>query len=138
MFPILFRIGPFSLHTYGVFVALGFFAGIALALREAGKSGINREKIFDLFFSIVLAAIVGSRILYVLLNFHQYRGDPMGIIRIWEGGLVFYGGLILAAGVTIWYVRRNELELWPVADLLAPSIALGHFFGRLGCFSAGC
>ena len=138
MLPILFRIGPFSLHTYGVFVALGFLAGITFALREARKSGINREKIFDLFFYIVLAAIVGSRILYVLLNFHQYREDPIGVIRIWEGGLVFYGGFILAVGVTIWYVRRNELELWPVADILAPSIALGHFFGRLGCFFAGC
>jgi len=112
--------------------------GITLAMREAGKLGINREKIVDLFFFIVLAAIVGSRILYVFLNFNQYRGDLIGIIRIWEGGLVFYGGLILAAGVTIWYVRRNELELWPVADVLAPSIALGHFFGRLGCFFAGC
>lgn len=138
MLPVLFRIGPFSLHTYGVLVALGFLAGITLAMREAGKSGINREKIVDLFFFIVLAAIVGSRILYVFLNFNQYRGDLIGVIRIWEGGLVFYGGLILAAGVTIWYVRRNELELWSIADVLAPSIALGHFFGRLGCFFAGC
>ncbi|UCD72256.1 MAG: prolipoprotein diacylglyceryl transferase [Syntrophobacterales bacterium] len=138
MLPVLFRIGPFSLHTYGVFVALGFLAGITFAVREAGKSGINREKIFDLFFYIVLAAIVGSRILYILLNLHQYRGKPIGMIKIWEGGLVFYGGFILAVGVTIWYVRRNELELWSVADILALSIALGHFFGRLGCFFAGC
>jgi phosphatidylglycerol:prolipoprotein diacylglycerol transferase len=138
MFPFLFRIGPLSLHTYGVFVAIGFLAGITLALREARKAGMDPGKILDLFFYIVLAAIVGSRILYVLLNFHQYRGDPIGIIRIWEGGLVFYGGLILAAGVVIWYVRRNELGLWLVADVLAPSIALGHFFGRLGCFFSGC
>jgi phosphatidylglycerol:prolipoprotein diacylglycerol transferase len=92
----------------------------------------------EIFFYTVFSAIIGSRILFVLINFDSYREDLLQVFKIWEGGLVFYGGLILAAGVAIGYMRWHRLPLWKLADLFSPSIALGLVFGRIGCFLAGC
>ena len=138
MYPVLFRIGPFTLHTYGVFVAIAFLSAIALALREARKQGEDANKILDLSFYMLVAAIVGSRILYVLVNWSAFRHDPLEIVRIWRGGLVFYGGFIGALLTALWYIRRKGLPLLKTADIVAPSIAFGQSVGRIGCFFAGC
>ena len=138
MYPVLFRIGPFTLHTYGVFVAMAFLSAIALALREARRVGEDADKILDLCFYMLLAAIVGSRILYVLVNWSSFSQDPFDIVRIWRGGLVFYGGFIGALITALWYIKRKGLSILKTADILAPSIAFGHFVGRIGCFFAGC
>ncbi|NVM56917.1 MAG: prolipoprotein diacylglyceryl transferase, partial [Desulfobacterales bacterium] len=138
MYPVLFRIGPFALHTYGVFVAMAFLSAIALALREARRLGEDADQILDLCFYVLIAAIVGSRILYVVINWPTFEQDPMEIVRIWHGGLVFYGGFI-GALLTAWlYIRRKGLQLWKTADIMAPAIAFGQFVGRIGCFFAGC
>jgi phosphatidylglycerol:prolipoprotein diacylglycerol transferase len=92
----------------------------------------------DLGFYILLAAIIGSRLFFVLVNAGHYASHPLDILKIWEGGLVFYGGVLLAVPVTVWYVRKTGMDLWRTADIFAPSIAIGHVFGRLGCFAAGC
>jgi phosphatidylglycerol:prolipoprotein diacylglycerol transferase len=92
----------------------------------------------DLFFYTVLAAFLGSRILYVLINLDVFCQDPLQAFKIWEGGLVFYGGLIPAAGVAFWVMKRHRLPVWKLADLIFPLIALGLSFGRMGCFLAGC
>jgi phosphatidylglycerol:prolipoprotein diacylglycerol transferase len=138
MFPILFRLGSLTIHAYGFFLALGFIAGLVLATLRARKEGIAFERVVDLFFYTVLSAIVGSRILFVLINFDFFRKDPLQMIKMWEGGLVFYGGFLLAVGVSIGYMRWNRLPIWRWADLFSPPIALGLFFGRIGCFFAGC
>ena len=138
MYPVLFRIGPFTLHTYGVFIAMAFLSAIALALREARREGEDANKILDLCFYMLVAAIVGSRILYVLINWSTFRHDPFEIVRIWQGGLVFYGGFIGALLTALWYMRRKGLPLLKTADIMAPSIAFGQFVGRIGCFFAGC
>ena len=138
MYPVLFRIGPFTLHTYGVFIAMAFLSAIALALREARRQGEDANKILDLCFYMLVAAIVGSRILYVLINWSTFRHDPFEIVRIWQGGLVFYGGFIGALLTALWYMRRKGLPLLKTADIMAPSIAFGLFVGRIGCFFAGC
>jgi phosphatidylglycerol:prolipoprotein diacylglycerol transferase len=138
MHPILFRLGPLTLHTYGFLVAAGFLIGIAFAVRQAKKEGIPSDKIIDLGFYIILAAIIGSRLLFILVNAGHYIANPLDIFKIWEGGLVFYGGILLAVPTAIWYVKKNRLGLWNTADIFAPSIAIGHAFGRLGCFAAGC
>jgi phosphatidylglycerol:prolipoprotein diacylglycerol transferase len=100
--------------------------------------GISFENILDLFFYTVLSAIIGARVLFVLINFDVYRQNPMQIFKIWEGGLVFYGGLVLAAIVALWYMRWHRLPFLKWADLMSPLIALGLSFGRVGCFLAGC
>ena len=138
MYPILFQIGSFKIHTYGVFIALGFLTGIILALREAKRVGEEPENILDLTFYLIIAAIVGSRLLYIILNYRYYIENPVEMVKIWSGGLVFYGGFVLALIVGIWYIRKSHLPLWKTVDVIAPSIAIGQAIGRLGCFSAGC
>jgi phosphatidylglycerol:prolipoprotein diacylglycerol transferase len=138
MYPILFRFGSLTIYAYGFFLALGFIAGLVLAMIAARKEGVAFERVVDLFFYTVLSAILGSRTLFVLINFDVYRHNPLQIFKIWEGGLVFYGGLILAVGISIGYMRWNRLPIWKWVDLFSPPIALGLFLGRIGCFFAGC
>ena len=138
MHPVLFRIGGLTIHTYGFFVALGFFSGILLAKNEAKRTGIDPDKILDLSFFVLLAAIIGARLLYVLTVPAIFIADPLEVFKIWNGGLVFYGGFLAAFFTALIYIKKNNFLLWEIADILAPSVALGQFFGRIGCFSAGC
>lgn len=138
MYPVLIRFGPLTVHTYGFLVALGFLIGLGFAVRQAKKEGIPSDKIIDLGFYVLLAAIIGSRLFFVFINFGFYLKNPLEIFKIWEGGLVFYGGVLLAIPTVIWYVKKNSLSIWNTADIFAPSVAIGHSFGRLGCFAAGC
>ena len=138
MCPILFRFGEFPVYAYGFFIALGFITGFVLATWKARKEGIPFERVVDLFFYTLFSSLVGARILFILINLDSYLSAPFQIFRIWEGGLVFYGGLVLALATALWYMRWHRLPVWEMADLFTPSIALGLFFGRMGCFFAGC
>ncbi len=137
MFPVLLKIDSFTLHTYGVLLASGFFIALILARREARRAGIDPTLVMDLAFYLLLAALIGSRLFYVLTHLGEFRESPMDAVRFWRGGLVFYGGLILAFAVGLWYVRKHRLNFGGMADLMAPSIAIGQAVGRLGCFAAG-
>lgn len=138
MHPILFKIGPITIYTYGVLIATAFFLGLALAARQARVEGEDPQKIMDLSFYILISAIVGSRLLYIVVEYKEYISNPLRIFKVWEGGLVFYGGFIMAMAVVIIYIRKHEMNLWKVGDILAPSVAIGQGVGRLGCFFAGC
>ena len=137
MFPILAKIDGFILHTYGVLLAVGFLLAVVVALREARRIGLDSNLIMDLAFYILIAALIGSRVFYVLTNWAEFRDHPIEIIFFWHGGLVFYGGLVFAFLTGLWYVRKHHLNFTQLADLFAPSIPLGQALGRLGCFSAG-
>jgi phosphatidylglycerol:prolipoprotein diacylglycerol transferase len=136
------------LHTYGLLIAGAFLAGMVLAQREARRRGQDPERIADLSFWVLVAALVGSRVYFIFVNWGDYFGPgssvatPFGrlprLLAFWEGGLVFYGGFIAAALTAAWYMRRHSMRFLPHADTLIPSVAFGHFLGRLGCFSAGC
>lgn len=140
MFPILFRLGPFTIYSYGFFVILGVATGIVLVIVRAKAEGISLsfERLVDLFFYCILSAMIGARGLYVLNHLEHFLKHPLAIFNLSEGGLVFYGGLLLAAGVSFIYMRRHRLPIWKIADLVAPSLALGIAFGKIGCFLAGC
>jgi phosphatidylglycerol:prolipoprotein diacylglycerol transferase len=152
MLPILFtiRLGSLSLplHTYGLLLALAFLAGVVLAQREARRRGLDAEAVGDLTFWLLVAGIAGSMVFYVLLNRDEFTGpnfwaDPPfqrwpRVLVVWKIGLVFYGGFIAAALTTFFYMRARKMPFLPYADVLVPSVAFGHFLGRLGCFSAGC
>jgi len=140
MYPILFQSGRFHIYAYGFFIVVGFAAAAVLAVLKVRNSNIkiSFENATELFFYTVLSAFLGSRILYVLINFDFFRQHPLQTFKIWEGGLVFYGGLFPAAVVAFWYMRRHGLPVWKLADLISPLIALGLSFGRIGCFLAGC
>jgi phosphatidylglycerol---prolipoprotein diacylglyceryl transferase len=142
--------GPISLplHTYGLMIACAFVVGIWLAQREARRQGQDPERVADLSFWILVAALVGSRIFYIFVNWSDYFGEGAWVVTrlgriprllaVWEGGLVFYGGFIAAALSAAWYLRRHRMPFLPYADTLIPSVAFGHFLGRIGCFAAGC
>ena len=137
MYPILLKIGEFTLHTYGFLLAVGFFLAVMLTLREARRVGLDPQVMMDLNFYVLLAALIGSRVFYVITSWEEFRGNPVDIIRFWRGGLVFYGGLIFAFLAGLWYVRKHHLNFRRLADIVAPAIPLGQAIGRLGCFSAG-
>jgi len=138
MYPVLFKIGNITLYTYGLFVGLGFLAALFVANRRAEKIGIKTELISDLFFCILISSLLGARLFYVILNIPEFAHDPMEIFKIWNGGLVFYGGFLVAMVAAFVFVKKKGLTLWSIADILAPPIALGHAIGRMGCFFAGC
>jgi phosphatidylglycerol:prolipoprotein diacylglycerol transferase len=138
MHPILFTIGPLTIHTYGLFVALGFVAGLLVTMKIGKDQGTPPQQVLDMGFIIILGAGIGSRAAFVLMNFSFYRQHPVDIFKIWEGGLVFSGGLIavlLFMGVYLW---KRGISYWAMGDLWAPGIALGQGIGRIGCFMAGC
>lgn len=131
------------IHTYGLLIGAGFItaitAGAWLAVREwPGKLGLERrDQVFDFAFWAFLSGIAGSRILFVIVNWKDYAANPREILSL-GGGLVFYGGLIGAVLMAIWYTRKHDINFWRWSDLLIPMVSLGQAFGRLGCFSAGC
>lgn len=137
MHPILVELGRLQIRSYGFMLAVSFLLGIWLAGRRAKKVGIDPQKILDLSVVIIVAAVVGSRLLYVAFHLDQYR-NPLEVFALWQGGATFYGGFLLATAASYWWVQRNGLSFLLVADTLAPSIALGLVFTRIGCFLSGC
>ena len=138
MYPILIEFGFFKIFTYGLLVATGFLVAILLASSRAEKEGLDSQKVLDLCFYVMVSALLGARLLYVVVEYRYFLASPLEIFMFWKGGLVFYGGLILGVLISLWYLKRNQMPMWKTADLLAPSIALGQSIGRWGCFFAGC
>ncbi|MDQ2856681.1 MAG: prolipoprotein diacylglyceryl transferase [Acidobacteriota bacterium] len=139
MFPELFRIGSFPVHTYGVFLALAFLGAIMVTARLGSRDGLPRERIYDLCLWMLLASLIGSKALMFLTE-PDYRGNPRALLSLdfLRSGGVFYGGLIGAVVTGYFLMRHYKLPWWKTADACAPGIALGNVLGRLGCFSAGC
>jgi len=121
-----------------LFVATGFLAGLMVAVRLGKTGGITPQQTMDIGFVMIVAAIVGSRLLYILMNLSHYLARPMDIFKIWQGGLVFSGGIVGALVAVIWYTRKHRLSFWKVADMWAPAVAVGQGIGRIGCLMAGC
>jgi len=138
MHPILFEIRGFPLHSYGVLLATAYLLGLALALRRARRHGLDAAKVMDLGIAVIVAALVGAKLLLLIVEFRHYASNPGELVTLLRSGGIFYGGLLLAVPVAFWYMRRLGLPVWTTADLFAPGIALGHAVGRLGCVMAGC
>jgi phosphatidylglycerol:prolipoprotein diacylglycerol transferase len=138
MYPDLVSIGTFTLHTYGLCIALGALLGILFVARGARREGLNQQQLLDLVFYLLIAAIIGSRVFYILLNPGYYLQHPLESIMIWRGGLVFYGGFLFAFPTCYFYLKKHGLPFLKTCDILAPGLALGESLGRIGCFFAGC
>ena len=138
MYPILLKIGPLTLHTYGFFVAMGFLLALTWTHYEGLRRGLDPEIFHDLFFYVVVAALIGARFFYVVLNFGYFRQDFFSVFRLWQGGLVFYGGFLFAVPVFIWRIRRWQKPLLEILDVATPALVLAQAVGRLGCLAAGC
>ncbi|HOW28143.1 MAG TPA: prolipoprotein diacylglyceryl transferase [Elusimicrobiota bacterium] len=138
MHPILLRFHSLTLHTYGLLVAFGFLAGYWIALRNMKRAGLSPSVSADLLWLLFLSGLLGARLAYVATAPAYYLAHPWETLKIWEGGLVWYGGFIAAVAVGYHTIRRKGLPALTVADALAPALALGHAIGRVGCFMAGC
>jgi phosphatidylglycerol:prolipoprotein diacylglycerol transferase len=140
VFPRLFHLGNFSLPTYGVLVALGVIIGLMIAARLSERQGIDPEKAWNLGILVVLGAIIGAKVLLIINDFSFYSQHPREIFRlsILQAGGVFYGGVLTALALSVWYIRKHRMPWLRTADAFAPGLALGHAIGRIGCFAAGC
>ncbi|MDO9576212.1 MAG: prolipoprotein diacylglyceryl transferase [bacterium] len=138
MFRVLFQFGGITITTYGVMLALAFIAGIILAERRGTKYGVPKDTVGNLSLLILLGAIAGSRAFYVFTHLSDYSGEWQRAFYVWEGGLTFYGGVILAFLLCLIWIKRKRLSFGKLADTVAPSLALGVGIGRIGCFLNGC
>jgi phosphatidylglycerol:prolipoprotein diacylglycerol transferase len=141
MFPRLFTVGDlFTLHSYGLLVALALLVGIYVAGRLAPRIGVASETVWNLGIYMALAGLVGAKLFLILEEWSYYSSHPGQIFSTatLHAGGVWHGGLLLAIAVGGFYAWRQKLPFAALADVYAPGVALGHVFGRLGCFSAGC
>ena len=137
MYPVLFRIGNFPINTYGVFLALAFLCAILITVKLGERDGLPRQKLYDLSLWMLLASLIGSKILMFFTE-PEYRDHPLQLLSLdfLRSGGVFYGGLLGAVLTGYFLMRRYKLPWWKTADACAPGIAIGNFFGRQGCFAA--
>lgn len=138
MHPILIKLGSLTIYSYGFMVALGFLVGVLVSLYFAKKNGLSVDLILDLAIYVILAAIFGARLFYVIGDWGQYKNNLLGIFMVQEGGLVFLGGLIFAMLAAFLYARKKNISWLFLFDVLTPGTALGQAIGRIGCFLNGC
>jgi len=138
VFPELFKLGPITVYSYGVLLAVSYLVGLKLAMARAKQRNLDAARVLDLGIYIIVAALVGAKLLLLVVDFDHYRNNPGELLALARSGGVFYGGLILAVAVAFWYIARHKMPFWSTCDVFAPGIALGHVTGRLGCFAAGC
>ncbi len=138
MHPVLFEIGGWPVYSYGVLLAAAYLAGLQMAVVRARRAGLDAAKVMDFGIYLIIAALVGAKLMLVVTDFSYFRQQPRELLSLARAGGVFYGGLIAAVLVGFWLVRKYKLHIWTVGDLMAPGIALGHVIGRMGCLLAGC
>ena len=136
--PIPFTDLVLPIHSYGFMLAMGFLFAIFLLLRQAKQQGESEDHVYGMAYWVVISSILGSRIFHCIVYWENYVSQPWRIFYVWEGGLVFYGGLIAAIIASEIYFLKNKLSFWKWADMGAPGIALGLAFGRGGCLLVGC
>jgi len=138
MLPELFRVGPMTVHAWGVLLMFGFLLGAWRAARSAPRYGIKPEDVWDVGLWGLLGGLVGARLVYVLLTWGEFRAQPAAVFHIWQGGMTFYGGMGggILAGALVCRLRR--IRVGDMADLAALAFPLGYALGRVGCFLNGC
>ncbi|MFH1508759.1 MAG: prolipoprotein diacylglyceryl transferase [bacterium] len=131
---IQFELGPFRVYTWGLMVGLGFLVGIITIVVLANKDKIDIDHVLNLAIYIFIGSFIGARLFYILLFTEEFSADWMEVFRIWNGGMVFYGGLIGALLASYIYIKVKKLKFWEMADVFTPGLAIGIAIGRLGCF----
>ncbi len=139
MHPILISLGPLKVHSYGLMIAIGFLLALYFVRKDAVRAGLNPEIFTNLAYWCLFLGILGTRILYIIMFPDQFSWSrPQEWLAIWQGGLVFQGGPPVAAIFAYFYLRKHKVPFWQATDIGLPYLALGHAFGRLGCFLNGC
>lgn len=138
MHPILFEVAGIPVYTYGVLLAAAYLLGLQFALVRARARGLNPNQVMDLGIWIIVSALVGAKLLLLIVDRDKFGWSAAELLNLLRSGGVFYGGLIAAVVVALWYLWKHRMPVWTVTDVFAPGIALGHVLGRLGCLLAGC
>lgn len=140
MYPIALELGNFSIRWYGVMAAVGFIAASYLLDYNRKSANLSKDQCGTLLIIALIAGIAGARIFYVTQFFYEkgFAEDPVSILYIHRGGLVFYGGFILALLCLVLYSWKKHLDIFRVLDVFVPAITAAHGFGRIGCFLNGC
>ncbi len=140
MQPIALQVGPLPIYWYGILLAVAVGLGLWSAGRRGIRDNLKPELFYDLGLCLIIGVIVGARSLFVVSYWERdFAAQPFWtVFNIRSGGLVFYGGLIGASLAVLIYSRWKKLQVWKIADALAPSIALGYAIGRIGCLMTGC
>jgi len=138
MYPILFQIGPITIYSYGLMIAVAFITGTFLARQEAKRKGLDPEVILNLALGSVISGIIGARLLFIVQNLKYYLDYPMQVFMLHKGGLSFYGGLVMAIIFAAIFLKRLNLSFLNVANLICPYLALAQAIGRVGCLLNGC
>jgi len=138
MYPILLKIGPLTIHTYGFMMALGVALGLWFLFVQAKKQELPASKLIDVAFYTIIVALLGAKLILFFGDLSYYLENPKQLFSLARSGGVFQGGLAFGFFFALWLLRRNKIPAWKTADIIGPALALGHGFGRLGCFSAGC
>ena len=143
MYPIVCRLGPFTLYSYGIALAIALGVSVFIARRAVSRLpescvALGPDAITDLLCLSVFGGILGGRLLYVVLNWEMFARAIHEIPAIWHGGLIWYGGF-LGGLFSSWLYARAHGRVWlSVLDQLIPVVSLGHAIGRVGCFFNGC
>jgi phosphatidylglycerol:prolipoprotein diacylglycerol transferase len=138
MFPTILELGAIKIHSYGVMAAIGFLLASWLVGMNCKRANISKDTAFNLIFTALVAGIAGARIFFVVQFWRLFKNNPQNIIRIDQGGLVFYGGFILAIVAIYIHCRIKKIDFISVLDIFTPAIAAAHACGRVGCFLHGC
>jgi phosphatidylglycerol---prolipoprotein diacylglyceryl transferase len=138
MHPILFRIGDFPVYTYGLLLAAAYLLGLQFALMRARKRNLDPNRVMDLGIWIIVSALIGAKAMLIVVERDKFGWSLTELMNLFRSAGVFYGGLIAAVVVALFYLWRHKMPIWTTTDVFAPGIALGHVIGRLGCLFAGC
>jgi phosphatidylglycerol---prolipoprotein diacylglyceryl transferase len=138
MHPILLKLGPLTIHTYGFMMALGVALGLWFIYVQAKKAGLDAPRIMDAAFYTIIVSLIGAKLILLAGDISLYLRNPRELFSLARSGGVFQGGLTFGVIFALWYFRRKKIPTWATADIIGPALALGHGFGRIGCFSAGC
>lgn len=139
MHPILFSVGPFKIYSYGLFMAMGLLVTIFfIEKKAAGIKGISAAGISHLCLIVFIFALLGARLMYILTNLSFYRDQPLEILMLHHGGLMFHGGIIIGLIAAWWYLKKSKLPILSVLDIVALYLPIGQAIGRIGCLLNGC
>ena len=140
MKPTLFKIGNFELRIYSLMYILAFIIGIKIAEKDdvAKKRGIKDKKMIEDFaFFAMISGLVGARAYYVIMKFNEYAGDPISMLKVWEGGLAIHGGIIGGLIGSYLYAKKHKISLWTLTDMGVGPLLFGQFLGRFGNLANG-
>ena len=137
MHPVLIEFGRFNVYSFGFMLAVSFLVGIYLSSWRARRYGVEPQHILDISVYIILAGVVGSRLLYVVFHLDEYNSF-VDIFALWQGGATLYGGFLLAIFTAYVYAAKKNIDFFLLGDILAPALALGIMVTRVGCYLSGC